>query len=535
MVPGLPSTRTKALQFYRVLLGKAGNDVTQNRRIRRWLARNDLFYLLVVELGRRDMNRDWLFERCREVQAFPNNRLDLWAREHYKSTVITFGLSIMDILASHGDEPEPRYGGREVTIGIFSHTRPIAKGFLKQIKTELENNSRLHELFPDILWGDNAPQATWSEDGGIIVRRKTNPKEATVEAWGLVDGQPTGKHFFVRVYDDVVTRESVYTPDQIIKTTDAWELSDNLGTEGGWVRYIGTRYHAFDTYQTMMDRKVVVPRIYPCTRDGKERFEPDNCVLMKPETLAHKRAVQGPYTFGAQMLQNPTADKAQGFKEDWAKFWTVNGWKAMNRYILVDPSSGRRRAEKGADNDFTVFMVVGLGMDGKYRVLDIIRDRLQLNDRARMLFELHRKWKPLKVGYEQYGMQADIEHIKGEQERLNYSFEIVELGGAMPKVDRIKRLVPVFEQGKILLPDTATHQGWDGAVYDGTQVFLREEFNTFPVCKHDDMLDCLARILEPELRVEWPEDRPQAVSDNDWADEALSRVDGAGGDAWMTA
>ncbi|HTN72853.1 MAG TPA: Hint domain-containing protein, partial [Methylomirabilota bacterium] len=81
--------------------------------------------------------------------------------------------------------------------------------------------------------------------GGIIVKRKGNPKEATVEAWGLVDGQPTGRHFILRVYDDVVTRESVTTAEQVKKTTDAWELSLNLGvseTRGGRERYIGTRY-----------------------------------------------------------------------------------------------------------------------------------------------------------------------------------------------------------------------------------------------------------------------------------------------------
>ena len=103
----------------------------------RWLAKNDLFFLLVYACKRPDMDRDWLYDRCREVQASPNGHLDLWAREHYKSTTITFGLSIQDIL----NDPE-------VTIGIFSHTRPIAKDFLKQIKTEFEQNQFLKDLFP---------------------------------------------------------------------------------------------------------------------------------------------------------------------------------------------------------------------------------------------------------------------------------------------------------------------------------------------------------------------------------------------------
>jgi hypothetical protein len=61
---------------------------------------------------------------------------------------------------------------------------------------ELEENKTLKAAFPDVLWGEDVRQAPkWSEDDGIIVKRKSNPNEATVEAWGLVDGQPVSKHF----------------------------------------------------------------------------------------------------------------------------------------------------------------------------------------------------------------------------------------------------------------------------------------------------------------------------------------------------
>src|ERR1051325_9499999 len=179
----------------------------------------------------------------REVQAAPDGRLDLWAREHGKSSIITFGLTIQDILRD-----------AEITVGIFSHTRPVAQGFLHQIKRELETNGLLKQLYPQGLWAEPRRQAPkWSDEHGITVRRRGNPKEATVEAWGLVDGQPTGKHFSLRVYDDVVTRESVTTPQQGRKTTEAWELSDNLGVRGGRLRVIGTRYHLADTYHTMIE------------------------------------------------------------------------------------------------------------------------------------------------------------------------------------------------------------------------------------------------------------------------------------------
>ena len=159
------------------------------------LAKRDLFFLLTNILNRVDVDRDWLYERCSEVQAEPDGCLDLWFREGYKSTIITYGLTIQDIL----NEPD-------VTVGIFSYNRPTAKAFLRQIKREFELNELLKDLFPDVLWKNPASDAPkWSEDEGIIVRRSVNPKESTVEAWGLVDGQPTGRHFRRMIYDDVVT------------------------------------------------------------------------------------------------------------------------------------------------------------------------------------------------------------------------------------------------------------------------------------------------------------------------------------------
>ena len=213
--------------------------------------RNDLFFLLVYLLGRADADNDWVFERCREVQASPDGHLDLWAREHYKSTIITFAKTIQDILR----DPE-------TTVGIFSHTRPIAKAFLKQIKREFEQNEDLKRIYAEVLY-DNpvAESPKWSEDEGIIVKRTGNPKESTVEAWGLVDGQPTSKHFAILVYDDIVTRESVTTPEMMAKTTEALALSYNLGTREGVRRFIGTRYHFNDSYKAIMDRGTVNPRL----------------------------------------------------------------------------------------------------------------------------------------------------------------------------------------------------------------------------------------------------------------------------------
>lgn len=443
------------------------------------------------------MEREWLFDRCQEVQARPNGCLDLWAREHYKSTIITFGKTLQDILASHGDDPLTDWAGREPTFGIFSHTRPIAKGFLRQIKIECESNELLKTLFPDVLYENphrDAPK--WSEDDGIVFKRKSNPKESTLEAWGLVDGQPTSKHFFVRVYDDTVTRESVSSPDAIRKTTRALEDSFNLGSEGGYERFVGTRWHFSDTYKQLLDRGYLYARIHPGTVDGTPEGDP---VLWSRETLADKRRKQGPYVFGCQILLNPKSESVMGFKPEWLRHYKEDPSKGTNRYLLVDPAN-----EKKKESDYTSMWVIGLGTDGNYYALDMIRDRLSLTERGDAVFKLHRKWKPLGVGYEKYGMQADVEYLTDRMERENYRFEITPLGGQLSKPDRIRRLVPIFEQGRMWLPEHCHRTDYQGESQDLVSVFESQEYDAFPLGDHEDMLDALARITEEDMHLDWP-------------------------------
>ena len=114
----------EVIKAWALLEGKAktGEELSG---IVRMLCCADLFYLLANVCGRKDMLHPWLYARVREVEGAPNEHLDLWAREHAKSSTITFGLTMQDILKNP-----------EVTFGIFSHTRPIAKAFLRQIMRE---------------------------------------------------------------------------------------------------------------------------------------------------------------------------------------------------------------------------------------------------------------------------------------------------------------------------------------------------------------------------------------------------------------
>lgn len=450
--------------------------------------------------GREDMEHQWIYDRCREVQEAPNGFIDLWAREHYKSTVITFGKTLQDILGSHGDNP---IHDKELTFGIFSHNRPTAVKFIAQLKHEMEGNRMLRSLFPDVLWespGRDAPK--WSVYAGLVVKRKRNAKEATLEGYGLVDGMPTGAHFDVLVYDDVVTVDVARSTDMMEKVTDATAMSYNLGARGGERRMIGTRYHYLDTYGAVMKRNTFTPRIHTATEDSTETGVP---VLLTSEELATKRRDQGPYVFASQMLQDPQADSTQGFKEEWLRYYNDVRLDSLNLYFVVDPAN-----EKKKRSDYTSMWCIGLGEDNNYYAVDMLRDRLSLTERARKLMQWHRKYRPIGVGYEEYGMQADIEHVETVMELEGYRFEITPLAGALGNNDRVRRLIPIFEQARMWLPVSKNYTDWEGTTKDMVEIFREEEYKPFPVGLHPDMLDSLSRILDDDMEANFPSRRQWA-------------------------
>ena len=396
----------------------------------------------------------------------------------------------------------------EERIAIFSHTRGIAKAFLRRIKLTFESNDLLKFLFPDVLYSDPKSQAPkWSEDDGIIVKRKGVYNEATLESWGLVDGMPTSRHYTIRVYDDVVTRDSVSTPEQIKKVDEAFKLSQFLGSRGGSKRVVGTRYHFADQYAKMKSSGAYLVR-------ERRGVEGDTSVfLSKEELAAFKRDVceGSTYIYNCQMLLDPVAEEAQEFKRGWLRYYRTLPERAMNLYLFVDPASEKKT--KGTGSDYTVMLVWGLDPMGNYFVVDMIRERFNLSDKWKHLSKMMKKHPAIrKVYYERYGMQADIVHYQHMMKEDGVYFIIEELGGGLAKEDRIRKLLPLFENYKVYLPE-ALYSEVDGRDY--IKEFVEVEYLLFPFASHDDILDCMARVKDEKAEcyapVQYPVDEDTNV------------------------
>ena len=70
---------------------------------RRWLGRNDRYYLLIILLDAVYMWHPWIYARCREVEAEPDDCLDLWAREHGKALALDTPVPTPGGWKRHGD------------------------------------------------------------------------------------------------------------------------------------------------------------------------------------------------------------------------------------------------------------------------------------------------------------------------------------------------------------------------------------------------------------------------------------------------
>jgi hypothetical protein len=141
------------------------------------------------------------------------------------------------------------------------------------------------------------------------------------------------------------------------------------------------------------------------------------------------------------MLQDPKADETQGFKPEWLKH--AHPQRGQNLVMLIDAASAKKKT-----SDYTAaWMYRPRPGQEHLRPRHGAATGFRLTERADLIMAWHRKWQPMAVGYEQYGMMADIEHIKDRQDRENYRFDITPLGGTMPKNDRIRRLIPWFEKG----------------------------------------------------------------------------------------
>lgn len=487
-------------------------------KLLRIVCKEDFFAFCYFLLGL-PVNTPFLHARCKEAQNKRHLTLDLWSREHWKSSILTYALPIWEVIQQ-----------KEERVVIFSHTRTLAKSHLRRIKHTLQENRKLIHTFPDIFYmNPEGESPKWSEEEGLYVKRSITFPEATFEAWGLIDSSPIGKHWSIMVFDDLVTEKSVSTADQIRKATDAFKLAQNLGTRNGIRRVIGTRYSHKDSYSEIIANRKWTTRVYPAEVDDAGKAKRGGIpVMLTTSELDEKYELMGEYIYSSQMLQNPTAESMQGFKEFWLKYWQKNR-PYMNHYCIVDPAQSKKK-----DSDYTVMVVIGTDSNRNYWLVDMVRDKLNLKEKWEKLKGLVTTWGLNEVCYEKSGLSTDGEYFQQMMEEEGFFFNIKDLNRKSAKSDRIKRLVPLFQKGRFILPRSLVYEDILGKMHDLTQEFVEEEYLFFPYSKHDDCLDAMSSILDSEIGVTFPT-RVAIVEENEMFNDPFNRGSQFTEGSWMAS
>lgn len=293
------------------------------------------------------------------------------------------------------------------------------------------------------------------------------------------------------------------------KTTEAWELSINLGADGGIERYIGTRYADMDTYSVMLERKAAAPRIYAATDNGQVD---GNAVFLSEEALEKKRIRMGAYTFACQMLQNPVPDEDAFFRRAWFKRFDLGDEPALNLYGASD------FAVTDGDGDYTEHGIGGFDTQEDIWLVDWWSGQKTADHWIDRQIDLISKHKPYVWVGESGQIRRSIEpFLKKRMQQRGVYCSIEWITRNKDKMAMARSFQALASMGKCHIPNT----DWGDE--------LLAQLLRFPFGSYDDKVDVCALfglILDQTWAVpvvpnndKEPRDRWDKAFDDDYEDD----------------
>jgi hypothetical protein len=450
----------------------------------RHILQTDLWAIIYFVMRVGIANHPFVVNAARDLQEGPKSHtLEMYAREHFKSTLLTIAEPIQKIL----NNPEER-------IAIFSYSKSAATNFLRSIKFVLEESAFLKACFPDILHLDTSGAKKWSESDGLFIKRRSTAKEPSFAAYGLLEGMPTGAHFTHRVYDDVETADMVYTPEVATRLKEMFDLSQNLGTIDGTHRVVGTPYHheGLLTYIRGKVKADGVPvyttRLKPATVDGSANGA---SVYLPEERMAELRTNR--QLFYSQQLCDPTPQGTQKLNWSYIKeVWPTEMPKNLYKFMTIDPAGGR----KDRVGDGWAICVCGVDpyMDdigvSNFYILDLIVEPLTEAEAMSAIVSMYmRSGRVLKVGVEKTGISSAEIHVsnalraRGRVVTLENESLVLLRPAGRSKEQRIDSSISwPLSNGKIHISK---------AIPNAYRERLKVEMEKYPFW-HDDALDAIA-------------------------------------------
>jgi len=167
------------------------------------------------------------------------------------------------------------------------------------------------------------------------------------------------------------------------------------------------------------------------------------------------------YTFLSQYQQNPMALTGGIIDTSWFETYTKLP-PLRFRAIYVDTNSGKVEDYL----DYTVFTLVGMGVDGNLYIIDVERGRWDPEDLLLKAEELWDKWKPFNVYHPRPLTKMSIEDKQAGQglittlkKRKAIPVNEIPRGAGQNKIVRCLNVIPQIKTGKVYVPATHNEAG----------------------------------------------------------------------------
>lgn len=226
------------------------------------------------------------------------------------------------------------------------------------------------------------------------------------------------------------------------------------------------------------------------------------------------------YTFLSQYQQNPMALTGGIIDTSWFRTYTTLP-KLTHRAVYVDTNSGK--VEDWLD--YTVFTLVGMGVDGNLYIIDVVRGRWDPEDLLKKAEEVWEKWRmagtmrimPMRhMAIEEkqagQGLITTLKKRSTTPGQIAIPVKEIPRGTGQNKLVRCLNVIPQIKTGKVFVPATHTDDGQklssvfyeDGTIAGTTEWVLTAmtecaAFSADDSHDNDDILDTWMDAIDDNL------------------------------------
>jgi predicted phage terminase large subunit-like protein len=386
---------------------------------------------------------------------------------------------------------------------LISGTEAQAILFLNDIKTELKDNEKIHQLFgkPKFL-KDAETDAIVEMPDGHKFRIMAKGSEQSLRGAKWINKRPD-----LILCDDIEEDEQVMSKERRDKFR-RWFFGALMPcrSDNGIIRVVGTILHMdsmlerlMPEFQLQSKRKHLFLIQEPLKlwtkqptgwKSVKYRAHSDDFVHLlwkEKKDASELRRIRADYVaqglpevYSQEYLNIPIDESVAFFKRGEFKDRTLEDQKKLLRYYVA---SDMAISEKER-SDYSVFVVGGVDENGLLHIVNVIRDRMDSKELVDTLFALEQHYKPEAFALEKGTITKAIgPYLYDEMPKRNLWPQIIELAPSVDKPTRARSIQARMRAAGVRFEKDS----------DWYQTF-EDELTRFPRDKHDDQVDAFAYL-----------------------------------------